>query len=200
MTPTMTSSIISLYGQDPFLVLMSCLLSLRTKDAVTLQASLRLFQKAITPQDIIDLSVETLAKIIYPVGFYRRKAVLLPEVCQDLLNRFGGKVPSSYQELLSIKGVGHKTANLVLGEGFGIPAICVDTHVHRISNRLGLVSTQTPQQTEEALKQLLPKEYWIEFNRLVVIWGQNICVPVSPFCSRCSIYDLCERKAVLRKR
>lgn len=200
MTPTMTTTIVALYGRDPFLVLISCLLSLRTRDKVTLAASIQLFNLAKTPQELVQIPTQTLEKLIYPVGFYRRKAQLLKTVCHYLLDNCAGKVPNNKEELLNIPGVGLKTANLVLGEGFGIPAICVDTHVHRISNRLGLVATKSPGQTEEMLKQILPQEYWIEFNRLLVIWGQNICVPISPFCSKCAIYDLCERNGVYKNR
>ena len=200
MVLPMTTSIVTMYGRDPFLVFVSCLLSLRTKDTVTLPASIRLFTYAKTPEELLCLSFDTIEKLIYPVGFYRRKAYSLNSICKDLVHRFGGRVPNTEKELLSIKGVGRKTANLVLGEGFGIPAICVDTHVHRISNRFGLVQTKTPNATEQALKEFLPKKYWIEFNRLLVTWGQNICVPISPFCSKCAIYTLCDRKGVTRNR
>lgn len=194
------TQIIDQFGRDPFLVLISCLLSLRTKDTVSLPASIRLFKYAKTPTEMLLLPAPQIAEIIYPVGFYRRKAVNIHEVCNTLLDQFGGKVPSSEQELLTIKGVGRKTANLVLGEGFGIPSLCVDTHVHRISNRLGFVATTTPEETELALQRLLPKEYWVEYNRLLVMWGQNICVPISPFCSRCPISDLCPKVGVTQRR
>lgn len=188
------------FGQDPFLMLISCLLSLRTKDTVSLPASIRLFQVAKTPEDILKIPLSQIEKLIYPCGFYRRKAQSLHTVSRDILTRFKGKVPHTSEELTSIKGVGIKTANLVLGEGFGIPALCVDTHVHRISNRLGFVATKTPEETEQKLKELLPPEYWIEYNRLLVMWGQNICVPISPFCSKCPIADLCPRVGVSRRR
>ena len=139
-------------------------------------------------------------KLIYPTGFYRKKAALLHEVSQDLIERFKGKVPKTEQELLSINGVGRKTANLVLGVAFDIPAICVDTHVHRVSNRLGLVKTKTVDETEIALKKILPPEYWVEYNHLLVVWGQNICVPISPKCSQCAIAQLCPRIGVTRSR
>lgn len=182
------TQIVAEYGQDPFLILVSCLLSLRTKDTVSLPASRRLFQFAKNPEQMLALEQAQIEKIIYPVGFYRRKAKQLHEISADLLKRFDGKVPGTEQELLSLKGVGRKTANLVLGEGFGIPAICVDTHVHRISNHLGLVRTKMPEETERALQELLPKEYWVEYNRLLVMWGQNACVPNARFCS-CSQLD-----------
>ena len=197
--PAITQIIVE-YGRDPFLVLISCLLSLRTKDTVSLPASRRLFTIAKNPQQILNVSLERLEKIIYPVAFYRKRAQQLHTVCQDLIERFDVRVPSSEEDLLSIKGVGRKTMNLVRGEGFGIPAICVDTHVHRISNRLGLVVTKTPQETEMALRKLLPQKYWTEYNRLLVMWGQNICVPVSPFCSRCTIAHLCQKIEVKKSR
>ncbi len=195
-----STQIVNQYGQDPYLVLISCLLSLRTKDTVSFPASQRLFERAKTPAQMLKLPVATIEKLIYPTGFYRRKARLLHEVSKDLLARFDGKVPATEAELLSIKGVGRKTANLVLGVAFNIPAICVDTHVHRVSNRLGLVKTKTTDQTEIELKKILPPQYWIQFNHLLVMWGQNICVPISPFCSKCAIADLCPRVGVTRRR
>ena len=188
------------FGKNPFLILVSCILSLRTKDTVSLPATQRLFQIVTTPEEVLGLPVEKIEQIIYPVGFYRNKAKQLHEISKDLIDRFGGKVPDNEKDLLSLRGVGRKTANLVLGEGFGIPAICVDTHVHRISNRVGLVNAKTPQETEKELKRVLPKKYWIEYNRLLVKWGQNICVPVSPFCSKCAIFRLCDRVGVKKSR
>lgn len=195
-----SQEIVSRFGRDTFLVLVSCLLSLRTRDTVSLPASCRLFEKAKTPEAILALPLSTIETLIYPVGFYKRKALLLHSVSRDLLTRFYGIVPNTKEKLLSIKGVGLKTANLVLAEGFGIPALCVDTHVHRISNRLGLVITKTPEQTEAALREIIPQEYWIEWSRLLVMWGQNICVPLSPWCSRCPIFPVCQRKGVIRSR
>ncbi len=200
MTEPAVTQITREYGKNPFLVLISCLLSLRTKDTVSLPASHRLFSIAQSPQIMLRIPIKQLEKIIYPVAFYRKRSEQLHTVCKDLIERFDGKVPSSEEDLLSIKGVGRKTMNLVRGEGFGIPAICVDTHVHRISNRLGLVITKKPEETEIALQKLLPKEYWIDYNRLLVMWGQNICVPISPFCSRCAIADLCPRVGVKKSR
>lgn len=193
-------SIVKQYGRDPFLVLISCLLSLRTRDAVSLAASLRIFGLATTPEKILSIGIPSLQKLIYPVGFYRRKALILHSVCQDLIVRFEGNVPHTDQELRSIKGIGPKTAALVLAEGFAIPAICVDTHVHRISNRLGLVSTKTPEETESALKKIIPQKYWIEYSHLLVMWGQNICVPISPFCSTCPIAPICPKNGVGKRR
>lgn len=196
----MTSTIVQKFGRDPFLVLISCLLSLRTRDTATLPASLRLFSKAVTPQELLALNTPEIEELIYPVGFYRRKAILVQQVSDTIIVRFGGKVPKDLESLMSIKGIGLKTANLVLAEGFGIPAICVDVHVHRISNRLGLVQTHTPEETEKALRQVLPQEYWTAWNRLMVMWGQNICVPITPKCSECAIFDLCERVGVTKSR
>ena len=167
------TKIIEKYGCDPYLTLIACLLSLRTRDTVSYPASVRLFGKAETPRAMLKLTPKTIEKLIYPVGFYRTKARSILSVSADLLKRFKGKVPQSKEGLLSIKGVGLKTANLVLSEAFGIPAICVDTHVHRISNQIGLVKTNTPAQTEKKLMELLPKRYWSEFNSLLVMWGQN---------------------------
>ena len=191
-----SSAIVEQYGRDPYLILISCLLSLRTKDTVSLPASQRLFEHAKTPHQMLDLPIASIEKLIYPTGFYHRKARLLQAVSRDLLDRFNGKVPADLEQLLSIKGVGRKTANLVLGVAFEIPAICVDTHVHRVSNRLGLVKTKTTDETEIELKKILPPEYWIEYNSLMVQWGQNICVPISPKCSQCAIAKLCPRIGV----
>jgi len=195
-----SAGIIAVYGRDPFLILVGCLLSLRTKDTVSLPASLRLFEQATTPQTICAIDPSTLEKLIYPVGFYRRKGHTLKQLSALLLSQHEGKVPATLEELLALPGVGLKTANLVLAEGFGIPAICVDTHVHRISNRLGIIATKTPEQTEVALKKVLPPQYWSEYNRLMVMWGQNICVPISPKCSACPLYALCKRVGVTRHR
>ena len=194
------TQIVNQYGRDPFLVLISCLLSLRTKDTVSLPAAHRLFQFAKNPKTILRLSIKKIETLIYPVAFYRMRAKQFHQISNYLLEQFDGKVPDTEKDLLSIKGVGRKTMNLVLAEGFLKPAICVDTHVHRISNRLGLVKTKTREETEAALKTLLPQKYWSEYNKLMVMWGQNICVPVSPFCSKCVVFDLCERRGVNKSR
>lgn len=194
------TQIIEQFGRDPYLILISCILSLRTKDTTSLPASLRLFEHARTPQQMLKLPSDQIEKLIYPVGFYRVKARTILAISSQLLENFNGQVPNTIEKLMELPGVGRKTANLVLGQGFEIPAICVDVHVHRISNRLGLIKTSTPEQTEEALKQLLPPESWVEYNSLLVTWGQNICVPVSPFCSKCAIYDLCPRVGVGKRR
>ena len=187
-------------SKDPYQILISCLLSLRTKDQVTHQASRRLFQLATAPQQMVRLSREKIRKAIYPVGFYKTKAKTVQTVSRDILNRFGGQVPDSLETLLSLKGVGRKTANLVVTLGFHRPGICVDTHVHRISNRLGLVKTKTPDKTEEALRQTLPHRYWIEWNDLLVPFGQNLCKPISPLCSQCPIERYCPRIGVTHHR
>jgi len=186
--------------KSPFLVLISCLLSLRTKDETTLPASQRLFQLATSPREMLRLKVEQIEKVIYPVGFYKTKARRILGICQDLLERFHGRVPDQLDQLLTLHGVGRKTANLVLTEGFGKLGVCVDTHVHRISNRLGYVRTKTPEETEWALRKKLPQEYWIEYNALLVVWGQNVCKPLSPFCSRCAVRRYCLRRSVTISR
>lgn len=198
--PTMTQSIIAHYPHQPYLVLISCLLSLRTKDLVTLPVSLHLFSLVQTPEQMLSLPLSTIESIIRPINYYRRKAVQLHDVSVDLLERFAGAVPNTFEQLISIKGVGLKTANLVLAEAFGIPAICVDTHVHRISNRLGIVQTQTVEQTEQVLRKVLPEKYWIIWNRLLAMMGQTICAPQSPWCSRCPLADVCPKNNVERSR
>ena len=182
--------------KSPFLVLVSCLLSLRTKDETTLPASERLFARADTMEGILKLSVKEIEQLIYPVGFYKTKARRLKGICQNLIDHFGSQVPDTIDELLTLKGVGRKTANLVLTEGFGKLGVCVDTHVHRISNRLGYVKTKNPHETEFELRKKLPTKYWIEYNAMLVTWGQNICKPISPMCSKCPVNRMCERNDV----
>jgi endonuclease III len=191
---------ISRQRRDPFHVLVSTILSLRTKDQVTREASMRLLGRADNPQEILRLSEEEIEKLIFPVGFYKTKARTLKQVCRDLLERYAGKVPDEIDELLKLKGVGRKTANLVVTLGYAKQGICVDTHVHRVSNRLGYVKTKTPDQTETALRNKLPKEYWIEYNDLLVTWGQNVCRPISPFCSKCAIQQYCRQVGVVQHR
>ena len=186
--------------RDPYQVLVSCLLSLRTKDKTTALASERLFRIAETAQEMLAIPLGRLEKIIYPVGFYRNKAKVIAGISKRIVEEFGGRVPDSLEGLLSLKGVGLKTANLVLGLGFQKPAICVDTHVHRISNRLGWVSTETPEESEAALKKIVPRRYWIDLNTILVTFGQNVCVPVSPFCTRCSVKALCKKRGVAKWR
>ena len=184
----------------PFKVLISTVLSLRTKDKTTGEASRRLFQLAQTPDQMLALSAEQIEKLIYPVGFYRTKARNIRKICAILNEKYDGKVPDNLEALLELPGVGRKTANLVVTVGYNRPGICVDAHVHRISNRWGLVKTRTPEETEYALRKILPKKYWILFNDLLVSYGQNLCVPISPFCSRCPIRELCPQKGVSRTR
>ncbi len=185
---------------DPFLILMSCLLSLRTKDEVTHQASARLFARARTPEQLLSLPLKTIRKLIYPVGFYRTKAKRIHQICQHLIGRFQGKVPSTLEELLTLPGVGRKTANLVVTVGFHKLGICVDTHVHRISNRLGYVRTKNPFETEMALRKKLPQRHWIEYNDLLVAFGQSLCRPISPWCSRCPVERYCAKVGVTHSR
>ncbi|MGR3311525.1 MAG: endonuclease III domain-containing protein [Candidatus Brocadiales bacterium] len=187
-------------SRNPFKVLISCLLSLRTKDAVTREASERLFKLAGSPGRMVNLEVSLIEKTIYPVGFYKTKAKRIKEICATLLGHYNGKVPDAIDELLKLKGVGRKTANLVVTMGYEKQGICVDTHVHRIVNRLGYVRTKTPEQTELALREKLPAKYWLTFNDLLVTYGQNICVPISPWCSKCKIADLCKKVGVIRHR
>jgi endonuclease-3 len=193
-------SLMAQTGSDPFKILVSTVLSLRTKDKVTEEASKRLFQVVKSPEDLLKLTEEEISNLIYPVGFYRRKAKNLKEIAKILVEKYGGRVPSTIEELLKLPGVGRKTANLVVTLGFGKPGICVDTHVHRIMNRLGYVKTKTPEETEFALREKLPKEYWIEINELLVALGQHICHPTSPKCSQCPISGLCPKVGVNGRR
>jgi endonuclease III len=186
--------------ESPFRVLISCLLSLRTQDSTTAKASHRLFAQADTPQDMIELSAKKIEKLIYPVGFYKTKAKNILRICRMLIDRYGGKVPDEIDELLKLPGVGRKTANLVVTLGYKKPGICVDTHVHRISNRWGYVATKTPEKTEFALREKLPKQYWIEYNDLLVSFGQHLCRPISPVCSQCPVTQYCQQIEVTMRR
>ena len=189
-------TLIALHSRDPFLVLISTVLSLRTQDKTTAQASERLFARAKTPFEMGKLGAKVIEELIFPVGFYRQKAAQIIELCERLCREFGGVVPCDMDALLSFKGVGRKTANLVLSLGFDQPAVCVDTHVHRISNILGFLHTKTPEQSEMAIRAKVPKEHWSGINDLLVAFGQTICKSVSPFCSRCPVINLCERRGV----
>ena len=184
----------------PFETLVSTILSLRTKDAVTEVASHRLLARAPNPQTLVSLPVQEIEQLIFPVGFYHTKAKHLKETCQVLLKSYSGSVPRSMDELLKLPGVGRKTANLVLTVGFGDYGICVDTHVHRISNIWGFVRTKTPEETEFALRSKLPRRHWKTYNDILVTFGQNLCVPVSPWCSKCPVAKYCPRIAVKRSR
>lgn len=186
--------------QSPFALLISTLLSLRTKDEVTATATERLLALAQTPEEMLRVSEQTIQKTIYPVGFYRNKARTIRDVSHELIKRFEGRVPDTLEDLLSLKGVGRKTANLIVSLGYGKDGLCVDVHVHRISNRLGFVQTKTPEQTEFALRKILPRRYWSEYNTIIVSFGQHICRPVSPFCSRCPVKAWCPRIGVTRSR
>ena len=185
---------------DPFKILISTILSLRTKDATTAEASARLFELADTPAPMIALGAPCIARAIYPVGFYRIKSNNIVDICQTLIDRHAGQVPATLDALLEMKGVGRKTANLVLTLGFGKPGICVDTHVHRIVNRWGLLCTRNPEATEMALRDILPAKYWIPINDWLVAYGQQVCAPISPHCSRCNLMTWCARKGVERAR
>ena len=178
---------------DPYLVLIGCILSLRTNDRTTYPATLRMLELAKTPQEMKNVKPESLAKAIYPVGFYENKANQIIELSRQICDELGGKVPDEIEDLCKFKGVGRKTANLVLARGFNKPAICVDVHVHRIFNRLGYVKTKNPEETEFALREKLPKKYWIDINTLIVTHGQNVCKPIKPNCSECPIADYCAK-------
>ena len=187
-------------SQTPFHILIATILSLRTKDTLTAVVAPRLFAVADTPEAMLALDAEQIARLIYPVGFYRTKAKSIRAVCALLLGRHAGRVPADLDALLALPGVGRKTANLVLTAGFGLPGICVDTHVHRICNRWGYVQTKNPDATELALRAKLPPQYWIAINGLLVTLGQNICHPTSPRCSVCPVAAYCARVGVARSR
>jgi endonuclease-3 len=182
--------------QSPFRVLISCILSLRTQDATTAKASHRLFAVADSPLAMVELTAKKIERLIYPVGFYKTKARQIREMCRTIIDRHDGKVPDELDELLTLKGVGRKTANLVVTLGYHKPGICVDTHVHRISNRWGYIKTATPEKTEVALRAKLPKQYWIEYNNLLVNFGQHLCRPISPMCSNCPVKKYCPQLGV----
>lgn len=187
-------------GDDPFRILIATILSLRTRDTVTSVVARHLFEQADTPQAILALPRETLRETIRPVGFYNNKTDTIRKICQQLLDQYGGQVPDELNELLKLPGVGRKTANLVVIAGYNKPGICVDTHVHRISNRFGYVKTKNADKTEMALRKVLPPDLWMDINRLLVTLGQNVCHPTSPKCSICVISDLCPRLNVTRSR
>lgn len=186
--------------RDPFKVLVSCILSLRTQDKTTGEASRRLFAMASTPSELASASVNDISKAIYPVGFYNTKARTLRSLSRTILEKHGGRVPDTINELLTLKGVGRKTANLVITLGWNKAGICVDTHVHRITNRWGYVHTKSPDRTEFALREKLPKRYWKHINGLLVAFGQGICKPISPLCSQCSVCNFCSRIGVTKSR
>ncbi len=186
--------------RTPFHVLISCILSLRTRDQTTNEASNRLFAAADNPKDMMNIPIEELEKLIYPVGFYRVKAKKIKEICKELIKTYEGKVPDEIDALLKLNGVGRKTANLVVTLGYKRPGICVDTHVHRITNRWGYIKTKNPKETEFALRKKLPKKYWLIINDLLVTFGQNVCVPISPKCSVCPVNVYCKKVGVTKHR
>lgn len=192
--------VIAKESRDPFQILIACLLSLRTKDQTTAEASRRLFHLANDPAGMLKLSRHRIQKAIFPVGFYRTKAKTIHAVCRQIIGKFQGRVPDSIDDLLTLPGVGRKTANLVMTVGYRKPGICVDIHVHRISNRWGYVKTKMPEETEQALRKKLPRRYWITFNDLLVPFGQNLCRPISPFCSQCPLTAFCDRAGVRTSR
>jgi endonuclease-3 len=181
---------------DPYTILIGCLISLRTKDKVTMEASKRLFSLAKNPKDMASLTLKQIEDAIKPANYYKTKAKRIKEISEFLMKNYNGQVPDKIDELLKLKGVGRKTANIVLSHAFKKHAIAVDTHVHRISNRIGLVKTKTPKETERELMKILPKKYWKKYNTLLVVWGQNVCKPVKPLCNYCQIYEYCERIGV----
>ena len=187
--------------RDPYQVLIGCLLSLRTKDETTAGACERLFILAKTPKQMVRLKPSQIEKAIYPVGFYRVKTKRIQEISKTLLDQYNGNVPRTMEELLKLKGVGRKTANVTLTYGFNDPdGLAIDVHCNRIPNRLGWVKTKTPEETEMALRKLIPRKYWLQFNDSFVLFGQNVCKPISPFCSRCIANDHCKRVGVKKNR
>jgi endonuclease-3 len=186
--------------KDPFQVLISCLLSLRTRDETTAEASARLFKLADTPLGLSKMKPQQIESAIYPVSFYRNKTKSIIAICLEILETYHGKVPNTIESLLTLPGVGRKTANLVVTVAYRQPGICVDTHVHRISNRIGYIQTKTPEESEMALRKKLPQQYWITFNDILVPYGQFVCKPISPFCSRCKISSFCKKVGVQKNR
>ncbi|MEX0998885.1 MAG: endonuclease III [Thermodesulfobacteriota bacterium] len=202
-TPKWDVPIVTLVAEsskDPFKVLISTVLSLRTKDETTAVASRRLFELADNPSEMLKLSEKQIIDAIYPVGFYKTKAKNIRSICSDLITKYDSIVPDDIDELLKFNGVGRKTANLVVTLGYDKPGICVDTHVHRISNRFGYIKTKAPDETETALRKKLPKEYWIDYNNLLVSFGQHLCRPISPKCSICPVIKFCDRVGVTKSR
>jgi len=193
-------TLVATMNKDPYRVLIATLISLRTKDDVTAQASKKLFARASTPEKMVKLPLIIIEQAIYPAGFYKTKAQTIKNVSAKLIEEYNGRVPDEINELLTFKGIGRKTANLVLIEGYNKPAMCVDTHVHRISNRWGYVKTKTPDETEQALREKLPKQHWRKYNEYLVGFGQHRCQPVSPKCSTCTIKTFCPRKGVTTSR
>lgn len=180
--------------QDPFIVLIACILSLRTNDKTTIGATKRMLKLGKTPSDFANLDIDTLCNAIYPVGFYKNKAKQIVDLSKELVNNYNSIVPNTIKQLIKFKGVGRKTANLTLAKGYNIPAICVDVHVHRISNRLGILKSKTPDETEMILRKILPQKYWLDINTILVTHGQNICKPQKPNCKICPLFNFCDKK------
>ena len=193
-------TLISTLKKTPYHILISTLISLRTKDQVTLEASMRLFEKADSIEELDKLSEDEIAKLIYPCGFYKTKAARMKEICKIIIENNNANIPDEIDDLIKLPGVGRKTANLVVILGFNKPGICVDTHVHRISNRIGWVKTKTPEETEFALRKLLPLEYWRTINDYFVSYGQTVCTPMSPHCSICKLNNICQKNGVDKSR
>lgn len=198
VTPSVT--LLAGTGSNPFTILISTIISLRTKDEVTLVATRRLFADGTGPWHVLKLGAEEIARRIFPAGFYKTKAQNIYKIASIILNTHDGTVPSTEVELLQLPGVGRKTMNLVRSEGFGLDSICVDTHVHRISNRLGWVCTTSPEETENSLKDIFPVDYWRKLNHTLVAFGQQTCTPRSPICSKCPVHDQCPQKGVTAQR
>jgi endonuclease III len=190
----------SIESKSPFKILISCLLSLRTTDANTKRASEKLFAVVNTFEELVKISIEELEKLIFSSGHYHKKARTLKHVSNEILQRFNGKVPKTREELMSIKGIGPKTANIVLAFAFDKEVLPIDTHCHRIPNRLGWVNTKTPEKTEMALYKILPKRYWKEFNTVIILFGKDICKPISPWCSKCPVKNYCKRNNIGKSR
>ena len=193
-------TLISSIKKTPYHILISTLISLRTKDQVTLEASMRLFEKADSIEELHKLPEEEIAKLIYPCGFYKTKAARMKEICKIIIENNNANIPDEIDDLIKLPGVGRKTANLVVILGFNKPGICVDTHVHRISNRIGWVKTKTPEETEFSLRKLLPLEYWCTINDYFVSYGQTVCTPLSPHCSICNLNNICQKNGVEKSR
>jgi endonuclease-3 len=199
--PVLSKKKLKKINQTPFTTLVSCILSLRTKDEITEQASYKLLQNHDTPQKIIKLSEKKIMELIYPVGFYKTKSKRIKEISKTLIEEYGGKVPENLNELLELKGVGRKTANIVMVYGFHKnDYLPIDTHCHRIPNRIGWIKTKTPEETEKELIEIMPKEFWSDFNNIFVKFGQSLCLPISPLCSKCPIEKYCKKINVEKHR
>lgn len=193
-------TLIAMQSGDPFKVLISTIISLRTKDEVTIEASKRIYKLLTKPSDVYGVTIEQIEQAIYPCGFYKRKAIQIMDICDRLVKEFNSEVPDTIDTLLDFPGIGRKTANLIVAEGHNLPALCVDVHVHRICNRLGYISTKDPDDTEFTLRRSLDQVYWKKINYLMVAFGQSLCRPMSPHCSKCPLLDVCKRKGVDKHR